>query len=64
MSEVFAKLAGVEYVKEGDRVFVKFGVFDSKYKEFALQVGSRDDVSLTIRGEYLEIDEEDKTDED
>jgi hypothetical protein len=49
-----ANLVCVEWDRENDKVFLKFEVFDSKYKDFALRVAGRDDVSLNLIGERLE----------
>jgi len=55
-AEKFADLVSVEYDKSTDRVFLKFEVFDSKYKDFALRVAGRDNISLNFVGEQLEVE--------
>jgi hypothetical protein len=54
-SEEFAELLSVEYDREADRVFLRFEVFDEKYKDFALRVAGRDNISLSFVGEKLEV---------
>lgn len=51
-----ANLICVEWDKESDKVFLKFEVFDSKYKDFALRVAGREDISLNLIGERLEAE--------
>lgn len=52
----FANLVAVEWDQESDKVFLKFEVFDSKYKDFALRVAGREDVALNFIGEKLEAE--------
>jgi hypothetical protein len=52
----FANLIAVEWDRESDKVFLKFEVFDSKYKDFALRVAGREDISLNFIGEKLEAE--------
>jgi hypothetical protein len=52
----FATLVCVEWDKESDKVFLKFEVFDSKYKDFALRVAAREDIALNLIGEKLEAE--------
>lgn len=51
-----ASLVCVEWDKESDKVFLKFEVFDNKYKDFALRVAGREDVALNLIGERLEAE--------
>lgn len=51
-----ASLVSVEWDRENDKVFLKFEVFDNKYKDFALRVAGRDDISLNLIGERLEAE--------
>jgi hypothetical protein len=53
-----AKLHSVRYNKATDDVYIMFRVVDPKYKDFALQVGRRDDIELTIVGENLYLSED------
>lgn len=55
-AEKFAELIGVSYDKDTDRVFLKFEVFDSKYKDFALRIAGRDDIEVNFVGESLEVE--------
>ena len=52
----FANLVAVEWDRESDKVYLKFEVFDSKYKDFALRVAGREDISLNFIGEKLEAE--------
>jgi hypothetical protein len=51
-----ASLVCVEWDKESDKVFLKFEVFDNKYKDFALRVAGREDIALNLIGERLEAE--------
>ena len=51
-----ANLVCVEWDRENDKVFLKFEVFDNKYKDFALRVAGRDDIALNLIGERLEAE--------
>lgn len=52
----FANLIAVEWDRDSDKVFLKFEVFDSKYKDFALRVAGREDIALNFIGEKLEAE--------
>ncbi len=57
MSKVidFARFAAVEFDEKSDRIWVKFEVLDPKYREFALRIAQRDDITLNFVGERLEL---------
>lgn len=59
----FAELVLVEYDKTTDRVFLKFEVFDERYKDFALRVAGRDNIALNFVGEQLEIEIDEESEE-